>query len=60
MKAGTGTLWRIRRVQPAAGSLPPRPRSMPLYLLQFVVLPAAALATLIAVIRSIIRRRGRR
>jgi glucose/arabinose dehydrogenase len=57
MKRQTGTLWRIRRQQAAAGDRPPQPRSVPLYLLQFVVLPSAAIAGAIALLRRLTRRR---
>ena len=60
MKMGTGTLWRIRRVQGPRGDRPPPARSAPLYPLQFIVLPLAGLAALIAIVRAVRRRRVRR
>ena len=35
---GTGALWRIRRVAEQHGSVPPHPISVPLYLLQGLLL----------------------
>jgi glucose/arabinose dehydrogenase len=46
MKAGTGTLWRIRRTGEPAGELPPEPTSVPLYLLQLLGLLGGAAAGL--------------
>jgi glucose/arabinose dehydrogenase len=37
---GTGALWRIRRVTRSHGMVPPRPRQVPLYLLQGLALLA--------------------
>jgi glucose/arabinose dehydrogenase len=34
MQAGSGSLWRIRRVGGPRGTLPPKPTTVPLYLLQ--------------------------
>jgi len=36
MQAGSGTLWRIRRVPGTQGMTPPKPTAVPLYLLQGV------------------------
>jgi glucose/arabinose dehydrogenase len=66
VRAESGTLWRIRRVEgEAAGELPPKPRRVPFYLGQLAVWAgaaagAAALAAAGALaVRRLLRRRGR-
>ena len=41
---GTGSLWRIRRASGPQGQVPPKPTTVPLYLLQGLALAAGGLA----------------
>jgi glucose/arabinose dehydrogenase len=62
MQAGTGTLWRIRRVAADAGDRPPNPITFPFYALQaavWVLAPLALAAGLLAAIRRARRRTPR-
>ena len=59
MQAGSGTLWRIRRTGEPAGDRPPRPMTLPFYVLQtavWVLAPLALAAGLVAAIRRARRR----
>jgi len=60
MQAGSGSLWRIRRTGGPAGDIPPRPATIPLYLLQIGVLAATVglgLVAILAVVVGTLRRR---
>jgi glucose/arabinose dehydrogenase len=46
MKAGTGSLWRIRRTDGPAGEQPPEPMSLPFYGAQYAVWIGSALGVL--------------
>ena len=64
IQAGTGSVWRIRRVAgEASGDRPPEPTSLPLYLGQYAVWAAGSLGILAGlglVIRKLVRSiRGR-
>jgi hypothetical protein len=48
MPLRSGALWRIRRTDGPAGTRPPRPREMPLYLLQALGVALAGAATVAA------------
>jgi glucose/arabinose dehydrogenase len=59
MQMGTGSLWRIRREAGPRGVLPPKPTTVPLYLLQGVAI-AAGVVTVGLVTRWLLKnRRGR-
>jgi glucose/arabinose dehydrogenase len=47
MQKGTGSLWRIRRIQDQIGEQPPAPVKVPLYLLQFLTILGAFAASFI-------------
>jgi glucose/arabinose dehydrogenase len=58
---GTGSLWRIRRTQGPQGSVPPKPLTIPLYLLQGVALLVGIVGTIgagILLVRKLLGRRG--
>ena len=56
MKAGTGTLWRIRPTGSPKGQEPPRPLVLPVYGIQFYAVVAAAALGAIALARWLSRR----
>jgi glucose/arabinose dehydrogenase len=58
-QAGSGTLWRVRRISATIGDRPPSPRTLPLYLLQlgtWVAAPIAAVGGIVLLRRW--RRKG--
>ena len=58
MQAGTGTLWRIRRVGGPVGDRPPKPATLPFYMAQLATWLAVPFAALIGV--ALVIRRLRR
>ncbi len=58
IQAGSGTLWRIRRVSATIGDRPPSPRSFPLYLAQLGAWIAAPIAAVAGIV--LLRRRRKR
>jgi glucose/arabinose dehydrogenase len=58
MQAGTGTLWRIRRTEGPAGTVPPEPARFPFYVAQWAAWLAVPVV-LIAVAVIARRRRAR-
>ena len=64
VQAGTGSLWRIRRVPGApAGDRPPAPVEVPFYVAQYLLWAVGAAAVggaLVALLRRLVRRRGGR
>lgn len=56
LKEGSGTLWRIRRTEEPRGWGPPRPLTLPFYLLQFAGLIVVLLAVILAIIGWLARR----
>jgi glucose/arabinose dehydrogenase len=58
MQAGSGTLWRIRRVPGTTASvLPAEPRKIPLYAFLFYIPLLALLAAVAVGVRTVVRRR---
>lgn len=57
MQKGTGTLWRIRRTQGPRGERPPRPLSIPFYVLQYALWAMGAIGVIAA--GAWLMRRGR-
>jgi hypothetical protein len=55
---GTGTLWRIRRIDGPRGLIPPKPMTVPVYLLQGLALVAGVVGGAILSAQLIKKFRG--